>query len=111
VGDADYPLEYDPTLLDREFMYVDFLDALAQLAHTHNPADLPAMVDDENRDIDDAEADDKVAAIVTPGVRPSLGKHLEALIIKLNIEDAIQGPKARSKVYPARLPIALSQQA
>lgn len=109
VGDAEYPLEFDPTLLDREFMFVDFLDSLAQLAHTHHPADLPAMCDEGDRDVDDAEADDKVAAIVpggAAGVQQALCNHLEALINKLNIEEACRGPTTKVKRYPPRLPIA-----
>lgn len=114
IGDAEFPLEYDPTLLDREFMFVDFLDALAQLAHTHHPADLPAMVDHGDHDNDDAEADDKVAAIVPKvgahGVQQSLCNHVEALINKLNIKDACRGPKPKSKKYPSRLPINITIQ-
>lgn len=107
VDDADFPLEADPTLLDREFLYVDFLDALAHIAHSHAPAELPPMISEAAED-DENESGDTLADNNMPGVRIPLYNHLNALINKLDFEVASAGPKRTTVTMPPRLSIALT---
>jgi hypothetical protein len=116
AGQDSHPLVGDPTLLESELLWGEFIEALAHVAESAKPADLPPMetnpmamdssspssmggngglggVGGLDDDLAYGEADDKVAlstgwpGAMKHGQQP-LHKHLEALLVKLDLEAA-----------------------